>query len=127
MKVSGNARVYLNRFTQKDGSTRTTLSVGVSTKKKDSEEYARFYIPVVLGKELKKRISEKTPRKFDVYIKDASLMANEYNGNTELRLYVADWEAPRDEKKEQTALNFQPGQRSEPKYEEVKSDEDLPF
>lgn len=127
MKVSGNARIYLNRFTQKDGSTRTTLSAGVSTKKKDSEEYARFYIPVVMGKELKKRISEKTPRKFDVYIKDASLMANEYNGNTELRLYVAEWEAPRDEKKEQTALNFQPGQRSEPKFEEVKSDEELPF
>lgn len=117
MKVSGNARIYLNRFTQKDGSTRTTLSAGVSTKKKDSEEYARFYIPVVLGKELKKRISEKTPRKFDVYIKDASLMANEYNSNTELRLYVAEWEAPREEKKEQP----------EPKYEEVKSNEELPF
>ncbi len=125
MKVSGNARIYLNRFPQQDGSTRTTLSVGVFTQKKDSADFASFYIPVVLGKELKSRINEKTPRKFDVYIKDASLMAHEYKFKSEARLYVADWEAPHEEKKEQPEPKF--AKKPEPNFEEVKPDEDLPF
>ena len=113
MKVSGNARIYLNRFEGKNG-TRTSLAVRVASKKKDSEDYNSVYIGVALSKELQKRINEKTPSKFDVYIKDASLICHEYNGNTSVRLYIADWEQPHEEKKE-------------PKYEEVKSGEELPF
>lgn len=97
MKAQGNARIYLNRFTQKDGSTRLSFSVGIASKKKGTDEYARTYIPVLLGVELQKRISDKTPAKFDVYIKDASFFVNEYNGKTELRLYIADWEQPHKE------------------------------
>ena len=113
MKVSGNARIYLNRFEGKNG-TRTSLAVRVASKKKDSEEYNSIYVPVALSKELQKRINEKTPSKFDVYIKDASLICHEYNGNTSVRLYIADWEQPNEEKKE-------------PKHEEFKFDEPFPL
>lgn len=113
MKVSGNARIYLNRFEGKNG-TRTSLAVRVASKKKDSDDYNSVYIGVALSKELQKRINEKTPSKFDVYIKDASLICHEYNGNTSVRLYIADWEQPHEEKKE-------------PKYEEFKFNEPFPL
>lgn len=119
MKVSGNARIYLNRFEGKNG-PRISLAVRVASKKKDRDEYNSVYIGVALSKELQKRINEKTPSKFDVYIKDASLICHEYNGTTSVRLYIADWEHPHDE-----APKYE--EKKTPNFEEIKSEEELPF
>lgn len=115
IKVNGNARIFKKEFEDNKGGKRIAFSVAIVSKVKDSEEFARIYIPAVLGKELKEKISDKTPDKFDVYINDASLFVNSYNGKNELRMFIAGWEAPKDEPKPAA----KPAKKPEPKEEEL--------
>lgn len=100
MKITGNANFYVNKMVNKDGSTRYAVSVGVFTKKKDSNEYSRCYIPCIMDKSI--TINEKTQQKFKAHLDDASLIASEWNGNTTLKMYVAKISAPVEEKKAET-------------------------
>ena len=99
MNVTGNAKIYLKKFKQKDGSERISFSVGIASKKKGSDEFARVYLNASLSENLRKRITDRTPAKFKVFIKDAFLYANEYNGKTEARIHIQDWEEPHEDSK----------------------------
>ena len=131
MNVTGNARIFLNR-----NDRGWWMSAQVSTKDKETGEYARAYLPVIPCKEIREKISDYTPSRFDVCLKDAFLMASEYNGETELKLYVKSWGPAEDreesgpvkepEKKTGKKTTKAPAKKN-PKFEEVETEEELPF
>lgn len=118
MKIEGNVNFYVNKMQNKDGSIRYAVSIGIFTKKKDVEEYARLYIPCILSKDIP--IGEKTPAKFRAHLDDASLIASEWNGNTTLKVYVGKISKPVEDEKSKTVWK----EKTQAKKEEA---EELPY